>query len=84
MLTPIQRNALRQAIDDGGAVTIGGQGNRKIRKDVIERLWVAGYLQLRGGSITEDDWIITDAGRKALAESQRIYPLTASKGCALC
>lgn len=61
-----QRKALQKAVADGGAITIGGSNGRKVRRDVIERLWSAGYLELRGGSMTEDDWVITQAGRDAI------------------
>ena len=65
-LTEPQRRVLEQAVADGGAITIGGSDSRKARRDVLIRLWNAGYLRLGNGTFMSDDWKITAAGKLAL------------------
>lgn len=62
-MTWAQRKGLLIAAKNGGRIA-AGQG---VRKDVIERLWREGYLELAGSIMTGDDWILTQAGRDAIS-----------------
>lgn len=67
-LTPAQRRALTRAVRNGGTIEKGGLDGDTVRQDVIERLYIAGFLALStGGSMFADVWRVTDAGRDALA-----------------
>lgn len=65
-LTPAQTAALRLALSHGGGLTLGGMDDSGIRRDVVERLTVAGMLRLAGGARHANEFEITPAGRLAV------------------
>lgn len=74
-LTPAQRAALLQAVNDGGEIIMAGmdQTEPRPRRDVVAALVKMGYLRVGassqiGFSIGLNDYFrITDAGRKIVA-----------------
>lgn len=57
-MTWAQRKGLLKAEANSGHIA-AGQG---VRKDVINQLWIDGYLEA-----TDNGWQITQAGRNAIA-----------------
>ena len=66
-VTPAQQRVLRLTRDDGSLI-IGGLDGRKVRKDVVFRLFDMGLLAYKSPAsfFEHSEWVLTDKGKAAL------------------
>jgi hypothetical protein len=71
-LTAPQKAAIRLAQMSGGEIIIGGLDRQNVRPNVAFRLYELGLLSHEAAALGSggEKWILTDAGRAALAENK--------------